>query len=124
MVPLVRMRFLIRMIALVTISGFSLFPASSQEVALVLSGGGARGLAHVGVLKALEENNIPIDYIAGTSMGAIIGGLYASGYSPEEIEAIMLSPSLQEWTSGQIDQKYMYLFKSYDPECILGEPEF
>ena len=56
------------------------------KIGLVLSGGGARGAAHVGVLKVIEELRIPIDYIAGTSMGAIIGGLYASGMSPEEIE--------------------------------------
>jgi len=56
------------------------------KIGLVLSGGGARGFAHIGVLKVLEENNIPIDYIVGTSMGSIIGGLYAIGLSPEEIE--------------------------------------
>jgi NTE family protein len=56
------------------------------KVGLVLSGGGARGVAHIGVLKALEELRIPVDYIAGTSMGAIVGGLYASGMSPEEME--------------------------------------
>src|SRR5437867_3185470 len=52
---------------------------------LALSGGGARGLAHIGVLKALEQLRVPIDVIAGTSMGAIVGGLYASGMSPDEI---------------------------------------
>ena len=56
------------------------------KIGLVLSGGGARGFAHIGVLKVLEENNIPIDYIVGTSMGSIIGGLYAIGLSPEDIE--------------------------------------
>ena len=66
-----------------------------QKVALVLSGGGSRGLAHVGVLKALEENNIPIDFIAGTSMGAIIGGLYVSGYSPSEIETFVTSEAFE-----------------------------
>ena len=55
---------------------------SAQKVGLVLSGGGAKGAAHIGVIKALEENNIPIDYITGTSIGAIIGSLYAMGYSP------------------------------------------
>ncbi len=59
------------------------------KIGLALSGGGARGAAHIGVLKVLEENNIPIDYIAGTSMGSIVGGLYATGMSPDEIlEAI------------------------------------
>lgn len=56
------------------------------KIGLVLSGGGARGFAHIGVLKILEENNVPIDYIVGTSMGSIIGGLYAIGLTPEEIE--------------------------------------
>ena len=70
---------------------FSLF---SQRVGLVLSGGGARGVAHIGVLKALEENNIPIDYIAGTSMGAIIGGFYACGYSAAQIEEIFTSDAI------------------------------
>ncbi len=56
------------------------------KIGLVLSGGGARGFAHIGVLKVLEENNIPIDYIVGTSMGSIVGGLYAIGMTPQEIE--------------------------------------
>ena len=59
------------------------------KVGLVLSGGGARGFAHIGVLKVLEENHIPIDYIAGTSMGSIIGGLYASGMSAAEVEVVV-----------------------------------
>jgi len=65
-------------------------PIVAQEqrpkIGLALSGGGAKGFAHVGVLKVLEEMNIPIDYIAGTSMGAVVGSLYASGMSPDEIE--------------------------------------
>lgn len=56
------------------------------KIGLVLSGGGARGFAHIGVLKVLEENNIPVDYVVGTSMGSIIGGLYAIGLTPEDIE--------------------------------------
>jgi NTE family protein len=60
--------------------------ASRPRIGLVLAGGGAKGAAHVGVLKVLEEMRIPIDYVAGTSMGSIIGGLYASGMSPQEIE--------------------------------------
>ena len=60
--------------------------ARRPKIGLALSGGGARGVAHIGVLKALEELRVPVDYIAGTSMGAIVGGLYASGMSPEEIE--------------------------------------
>ena len=59
------------------------------SVGLVLSGGGARGIAHVGVLKAFEKHNIPIDLIIGTSIGSIVGGLYCSGYSAEELEIIV-----------------------------------
>ncbi|MFN3580451.1 MAG: patatin-like phospholipase family protein [Pseudomonas sp.] len=79
---------LLIVVPLFTISG----PVSGSEMrtGLVLSGGGARGLAHIGVLKQLEEQNIPIHAIAGTSMGAVIGGLYAAGYSADEIEQIAL----------------------------------
>ncbi len=59
---------------------------SRPRVGLVLSGGGARGAAHIGVLRVLEEMRIPVDYVAGTSMGSIVGGLYASGMSPDEME--------------------------------------
>ncbi|MEQ8812663.1 MAG: patatin-like phospholipase family protein, partial [Imperialibacter sp.] len=69
-------------------------------MALVLSGGGAKGLAHAGVIKALEENNIPIDYIVGTSMGSIVGGFYAAGYSADQIMEIALSQDIQNWVKG------------------------
>ncbi|MDR0582466.1 MAG: patatin-like phospholipase family protein [Prevotellaceae bacterium] len=78
----------------------------AQEVGLVLSGGGAKGLAHIGVLKALEENNIPVDYIAGTSMGAIIGGLYAIGYTPDEMIALMSSKDFFIMYKGLTEEKY------------------
>jgi NTE family protein len=84
---------------------------SAQKVGLVFSGGGAKGLAHIGVLKALEENNIPIDYITGTSMGGVIGAMYAAGYSPEEMEKIALSEEFQSWVSGRFDSDYRYYFK-------------
>jgi NTE family protein len=66
------------------------------RICLVLSGGGARGMAHIGVLKVLEELGVPIDCIAGTSMGAVVGGLYASGMSAAEIDATMRSVDWQE----------------------------
>ncbi|MGD0490778.1 MAG: patatin-like phospholipase family protein [Steroidobacteraceae bacterium] len=69
---------------------------SRPRICLVLSGGGARGMAHIGVLKILEELKIPIDCIAGTSMGAVVGGLYASGMSAAEIESTMRSVDWQE----------------------------
>ncbi len=62
---------------------------TSAKVGLALSGGGARGIAHIGVIIALEENNIPIDLIAGTSMGSIVGGLYAAGYSGSEMQRLV-----------------------------------
>src|ERR1700754_2579488 len=66
------------------------------RVGLVLSGGGARGAAHVGVLKVLDEMHVPIDAIAGTSMGAVVGGLYASGMSGAEIEKLIGSLNWQD----------------------------
>ena len=71
-------------------------PGHRLRVGLVLSGGGARGAAHIGVLKVLEDLHVPIDAIAGTSMGAVVGGLYASGLSAREIEAVMSSVNWQE----------------------------
>ncbi len=68
-----------------------LTPVGRPRIGLVLSGGGARGVTHIGVIKVLEEMKIPIDCIAGTSMGAIVGGLYASGISPAEMENIVTS---------------------------------
>lgn len=84
---------------------------SAQKVGLVLSGGGAKGMTHIGIIRALEENDIPIDYITGTSMGAIIGSLYAMGYSPDEMEALLRSPDFKSWYSGTVEPKYAYYFK-------------
>jgi NTE family protein len=88
--------------------------ASAQTVGLVLSGGAAKGMAHVGVLKALEENEIPIDYIAGTSMGGIVAGCYAAGMSPQQIEEIMLSKEFLGWVSGRLEQGYNYYYNRPD----------
>ena len=85
--------------------------ASAQSVGLVLSGGGAKGLYHIGVIQALEENEIPIDYVAGTSMGSIIAALYAAGYSPEEMRAIVDSGQVREWVSGRIDSRYASYYR-------------
>jgi NTE family protein len=81
-----------------------------QSVGLVLSGGGAKGIAHIGVIQALEDNNIPIDYIAGTSMGAIVGGLYAAGYTPAEMMQLIQSRSFGYWSTGKIDPRLNYYF--------------
>lgn len=99
------------------------FPGYGQKVGLVLSGGGAKGIAHIGTLKALEENNIPIDYITGTSMGGIVGALYAAGYSPTQIEKLALSPEFQDWVSGRFKSDYSFFFqkKPLNPSIITAK---
>ncbi|MEA3477321.1 MAG: patatin-like phospholipase family protein [Bacteroidota bacterium] len=89
---------------------------SGQSVGLVLSGGGSKGLAHIGVIKALEENRIPIDYIGGTSMGAIVGACYAMGLSTDEIIDIIRSDEFKYWISGELEEEYKYYFKAEEPE--------
>src|SRR5271156_1534092 len=71
-------------------------PVVRPRICLVLSGGGARGMAHIGVLKVLEELKVPVDCIAGTSMGAVVGGLYASGMTAAQIDATMRSVDWQD----------------------------
>lgn len=106
------MRNIIRLlIVIVSTAGFSLWQdvtAAEKEqnqrrpkIGLVLSGGGARGAAHIGVLKVLEANRIPIDYIAGTSMGSIVAGLYAVGMTPVEIENALAS---LDWDNIFVDE--------------------
>lgn len=87
----------------------------SQKVGLVLSGGGAKGLAHIGVLKALEENDIPIDYILGTSMGGVVGGFYASGYSALEIDSIARSSEFQNWINGTFPDNFNTFYFEGEP---------
>ena len=107
-------RLLISFLLLVTsLSGIS------QKVGLVLSGGGALGLAHIGVLKALEENNIPIDYITGTSAGAMVGSMYATGMSPRHMEALVYDDKFQLMSNGGIEPKYKYYFRKKDDNASL-----
>ena len=79
--------------------------AQRKKVGLVLSGGGAKGVAHIGVLKVLEEAGIPIDYIAGTSMGAIVGALYAIGYDAHIMDSLVRK---QDWIFLLSDKVYRY----------------
>lgn len=85
-------------------------PLQAQTVGLVLSGGGAKGIAHVGLIKALEEHNVPIDYITGTSMGAIVGALYAMGYTPDEMMQLFNSQEFLNWTLGIIPKEDLSYF--------------
>ena len=101
-------RFLACMLLFVSLS------SGAQKVALVLSGGAAKGISHIGVLKALEENEIPIDYIVGTSMGAIIGGCYAAGMSPDQIEELIVSDDFLRWVTGQPEKGYNFHYYDHD----------
>ena len=82
---------------------FSLF--SSPSIGLALSGGGARGLSHIGMLKVIDEMNIQVDFIAGTSVGAVVGGMYAMGYSAKEIEDIVINLDWEEAISSKIKRE-------------------
>lgn len=92
-----------RKIAIVFIAFFAISSSFSQEqkpvkpkIGLVLSGGGAKGFAHIGVLKVLEQAGVKIDYIGGTSMGAVVGGLYASGYNANQLDSIFKATNFDE----------------------------
>ncbi|NOZ08005.1 MAG: BamA/TamA family outer membrane protein [FCB group bacterium] len=100
----VRFRFTCIFIILTTLIGIlaaGTNPSRQPKIGLVLSGGGAKGFVHIGALKVIEEAGIHIDYIAGTSMGAFIGALYAVGYSPEQIQTAFLA---QDWSRFQEDK--------------------
>ncbi|MCK4655216.1 MAG: patatin-like phospholipase family protein, partial [Candidatus Cloacimonetes bacterium] len=97
----------INLIVLVLIVALNAF--GKEKIGLALSGGGARGLAHIGVLKVIDELEIPIDYIAGTSTGAIIGGLYAMGYSAAEIEDIVLGITWEDIFDEKICREDVYV---------------
>ena len=110
---------MLRTLTIILISSCLSTQALGQKVGVVLSGGGATGFAHIGVLKCLEDHNIPIDYITGTSAGALVGGLYASGYSPAEIEAIVLSDAIQTIASGDIEAEDKYYVEESDKDAGL-----
>jgi NTE family protein len=92
----------------------------SQNVGLVLSGGGAKGAVHIGIIQALEENNIPIDYISGTSIGAIVGSLYAMGYTPNQMLELFLSEEFRYWQTGKVEVDYQFYFRQRpdDPSFV------
>ncbi|MEE1338926.1 MAG: patatin-like phospholipase family protein, partial [Muribaculaceae bacterium] len=104
-------RFCINILTLLLIVNI----AHPQSVGLVLSGGGAKGIAHIGVIQALEDNDIPIDYVTGTSMGAIVGGLYASGYTPQEMMQLLMSKGFADWSTGVINPNLTYYYDKSEP---------
>lgn len=95
-------------------------PDSTKGIALVLSGGGASGMAHIGALKALEENGIKPDYITGTSAGALVGAYYSSGFSPEEIEKMARSEEFKRMSYGIVEDDHRYYFyeNEHAPEWV------
>jgi NTE family protein len=109
-------RFLRNLAVLLVISFSSVF-GHAQKVGVVLSGGGALGYAHIGVLMALEEHNIPIDYITGTSAGALIGSMYASGWSPWLMDSLVMTDKFQLMSSGGIEYQYDHFFRKPKPEA-------
>ena len=98
----------IALLSLISSGAFSQDNATVEErpkVGLVLSGGGAKGAAHIGVLKYIEEAGIPIDFIAGTSMGSIVGGMYALGYTSDEILDLISNVDWSRLISNEVDRK-------------------
>ena len=109
------------LLTLITVSGFVFSsPALSEpsaerpRIGLVLGGGGARGAAHVGVLKVLEELRIPVDYVVGTSMGSVVGGLYASGMSAEQIKQEMLNMDWDDVFNDDPDRRNLSFRRKHD----------
>lgn len=101
------------------ISALAVWTVSGQSVGVVLSGGGASAMAHIGFLRCLEEHGVPIDYITGTSMGAVVGALYAAGYSVEEMESMARSPQFLEMATGELDESYRYYFQERDDDASI-----
>lgn len=106
-------------IFILLLSSFSLFAQSQDKrpkIGLVLSGGGAKGFAHIGVLKVIEEAGIKIDYIGGTSMGAVIGGLYASGYTASQIDSIFQKTNFDELINDYIPRASKNFYEKRNDE--------
>ncbi len=98
-----------KLILVLIIIVFVISLSAEEKVGLALSGGGSRGLAHIGILKVFDELNIKIDYIAGTSMGAVVGGLYAMGYSAVEIEEIIINTDFENIFDETVSREDLYI---------------
>lgn len=94
-------------------------PPESPDLVLVLSGGGARGAAHIGVLRVLEEMHIVPDLIVGTSMGSIVGGLYATGWSPDEIEELLVSINWNQVFTARVPRNSLSYRRKQDDRPFL-----
>ena len=97
--------------------------AAERKVALVLSGGGARGLAHIGVLKVLRDARVPVDFIVATSMGSIVGGAYAAGHTPEEMEALVRGADWDRIFSDRAPREFLSFRRKEDDLRLIGKSE-
>ncbi|MGA9638341.1 patatin-like phospholipase family protein [Flavobacterium sp.] len=106
------------LVILIFLTGIQLFSQEQKrpKVGLVLSGGGAKGFAHIGVLKVLEEAGIKVDYIGGTSMGAIVGGLYASGYNAAQVDSIFIATDFDELLNDYIPRSSKNFYEKRNDE--------
>lgn len=95
------------------------FHSFTQKIGVVLSGGGAMGFAHIGVLKALEEHHIPIDFITGASSGALVGAMYACGYSPLDIEKYVKSDRFKKIAEGTLESHNKFFFFNEDEDADI-----
>ena len=93
--------------------------SDAQRVGLVLSGGGATAFSHIGVMKALEDNGVPVDCITGSSMGALLGAMYASGWSPAQIDSLFRTDLYRIMAEGGTEAKHTYYFKQDRPDASL-----
>ena len=91
-----------------------LYAKPPQKIGLVLSGGGSKGFAHIPTLKAIDSLKIPIDYIAGSSFGAIVGAMYALGYSGKQIEQMAMDTDWYEVQKDEPERKYLPYFRKKD----------
>src|SRR6478752_8592791 len=109
------------------VSGFSQSTPTTPprpKVGLVLEGGGALGLAHIGVMQWMEEHRIPVDYVAGTSMGGLVGGIYATGNSPAGIRTIVNTINWNDVLRGQVPYRDLSFRRKQDAEQYPNALEF
>ncbi len=113
------LRFGLMLLLAITFFTSESMGATRPKIGLALSGGGAKGFVHIGVLKVIEEAGIPIDYISGTSMGAFIGALYAMGYPPELIESLFLEQNWNQVQEDKISRRNISILNKDENEIFL-----
>ncbi len=113
-----------RRLIIIVFAFCSLFSFSQKRTALVLSGGGSRAVAHIGTIKALEEGQVKIDYIIGVSMGAFVGAMYASGMTPDEMEAFFLNNDVESWVNSGNDSMAQNLLMQDDDGSSMVSMDF